>query len=176
MRFLSPKQVITPLKITPGQKVADFGCGKGSYVFELSDKVTNSGLVYAIDIHKALLLKIAKEAEVENITNVRTLWADLEQISGTGIESNSLDAIVISNVLFQISDKGSFVKEIIRTIKQNGQVLVIDWSMDNSIRYTSSDVAISEDSIKELFTEDTFELLQKVEAGDHHHGYIYRKI
>lgn len=176
MRFLSPQQVITPLKITPGQKVADFGCGSGHYVFDLSDKVTGSGLVYAIDLHKALLVRIAKEAEAKDINNIRTIWADLEQESDTGIEPNSLDVIVVSNILFQVSDKRSFINEVIRTIKKNGQVLVIDWSVDNTIRSTSPDLAVSEDLIKSLFTEDVFSLVQEVETGEHHHGYIYRKI
>jgi ubiquinone/menaquinone biosynthesis C-methylase UbiE len=178
MRFLSPKQVITPLHITPGQKVADFGCGSGHYIFELSEKVTGPGIVYAVDIHKALLVKIAKEAEERNLLNIRTVWADLEQAPIVEIEDSALDIILLSNVLFQVSDKTNLINEILRTLKSGGQVLVIDWKEDNTIRdlSKSKDDIISKETISNLFVEERFTLTQEVEAGYHHHGYIYRKI
>src|SRR5665648_474445 len=126
--FTNPEQNILHLGLKEGMRVADFGAGTGFYSKAASIKVGYSGKVYAIEVQKDLVKKLESELRHWGISNVECIWGDIEKRNGTKISDRSMDAVIVSNVLFQTEDKLGLIDEVKRVLKKNGQVLMVDWT------------------------------------------------
>lgn len=173
--FSDPKKNINKLNLKLGDTVADFGAGSGHYSMVLSEQVGESGRVYAVDIQKDLLSKIMNTAKAERKNNLELVWADLETKDGTHLQSNLVDAIVISNLLFQVKNKEAVIKEAERILKGAGKVLVVDWSGTTSGVGPTQEMLFTKDNAKKMFSNLGFELVEEIDAGQFHWGIIFRK-
>ena len=115
------------LGLREGMLVADFGTGSGHYAMEASQMVGNSGRVYAIDIQQARVKKVKNLATAEKRDNIDVLWGDIEQVGGTKLGDEAVDAVIIANDLFQVEEKNNVIIEARRILKPKGKVLVVDW-------------------------------------------------
>lgn len=174
MSFIQPDQTIKHLGLSAGKSVADIGAGTGHFTFIMSSLVGTEGNIYAVDIQKNLLEKIQKEAEEKNIRNIHTLWGDAENIGGTKLKAGAVDAVLISNVLFQTESKSGLVAEIKRILKKNGKVMVVDWSESFGGLGPDSLHVVPEHTAKSLFENNGFTLEKAFEAGAHHYGLVFR--
>ena len=176
MRFSNPEENILQFQIEPGSLVADFGAGGGGYTIHSARAVGESGKVYAIDIQQELLSRIKNNANKEGLENVEVVWGDIETLGGSGLKDNTVDAVIVSNILFLIKDKDGLVQEISRILRLNGKVLVVDWkdSFNGLGPKTESIVLLRE--VKKLFREHNFELKSEIQAGAHHYGAIFKRI
>ncbi len=173
--FSNPEKNIEQLGLTPGMKVADLGSGSGFYTIASARLVGTSGRVYSIDIQKDLLTRIKTEASKQKLLNVEIIWGDIEKIRGTRLSDSSIDAVIASNICFQVQEKDIFIKEIYRILKKNGQVLVIDWSDSfSNLGPIASDI-FTKEMAKKLFEEAGFKADKDFYAGDHHYGLIFKK-
>src|SRR3989344_3288517 len=107
--FADPKKNLEQFGIFPGMIIADLGSGSGFYSLEAGRMVGESGRVYSIDIQKALLTKIKKEANASHLSSVEVIWGDIEKVCGTRLKESSVDAAIASNILFHLSEKDTFV-------------------------------------------------------------------
>lgn len=170
-------KILTKLNIIENQKVAEFGCGNfGFFVFPLARLVGKNGRVYAIDILKEALREIKKQAEAENLKQIKPIWSDLEIFRATKIENSSLDTVTIINVLNQVQKKESVLKEATRLIKSGGKILVIDWQVNN---LPFGPKTTSKISIEEIIKEASnlgLKVIDKFEAGPYHYGLVLTKL
>jgi ubiquinone/menaquinone biosynthesis C-methylase UbiE len=97
--FANPEENIGRLHLKEGEKVADFGAGTGAYAIAAGKKVGGGGKVYAVEVQDTLLPRIANAAREAGLSNVKTLWGDIEEVGGTAIPDQSVDAVILSNVL-----------------------------------------------------------------------------
>jgi hypothetical protein len=65
----------------------------------LAKLVGNHGSVYAIDIIKSHLELVAKERDLHNLSQIKTVWSNLELVGATNIEPASLDASFFNKYL-----------------------------------------------------------------------------
>jgi len=172
--FAHPMRNVSILGIEPGMSVADFGAGSGAYVLAMAEQMANSGHIYAIDVQKDLLRRIHNESMRRGFTNVKIIWADLEQPKASKIKSGSLDFVLISNLLFQIEDKGAVLEEARRILKPGGRLAIIDWADSfNGMGPHKKDV-VAKDSILALAKEHGLDLIREFPAGAHHWGLILK--
>jgi ubiquinone/menaquinone biosynthesis C-methylase UbiE len=121
-------QILAKMDIGERQRVADLGCGNfGFFVFPLARLVGRSGRVYAVDILKDNLKEIKSAAEKENFSQIEIIWSDLEIFKATRIETESIDAATLINVLNQSTRRLEILKETARLLKTNGRLLIIEW-------------------------------------------------
>ena len=175
MSFVSPQQVIYELGLQPGMKVVDLGAGTGAYTIPAARLVTEAGKVYAIEVQRELLTRITSEAQDQGLTNIEILWGDIEHSGGTKLATGLADVVIIANVLFQLNNIKGLVAEIMRIVKNDGRVLVVDWA-DNKGIGPHPNMIVGEDKARELFTGGGLEFVKNVPAGDHHYGLIFKKI
>jgi len=93
----------------------------------LARTVTNTGIVYAVDVMKDVLENLNKICNLEGIQNVRTIWSDLEVYGATNISNEIVDIGFIVNTFFQTNKERDFLEEVLRMIKPGGKVMVVDW-------------------------------------------------
>lgn len=173
--FSNPKNNLEQFGLEKGMKVADLGVGAGFYALEAARIVDAEGRVFCVDVQKELVAGVKQAAEKEGQSNVEAIWGDIEKPEGTKIKEGSIDAIIVSNVLFQVEDKEGFVDEVARILKPNGKVLVVDWTESFGGMGPHKNQVVTEDQAKSLFTARGFVIDKKIDAGDHHYGFIVKK-
>lgn len=172
--FTNPEQNILHLSLTDGMRVADFGAGTGYYTKAASEKVGYSGKVYAIEVQKDLVKKLESEIKHWGLLNVECIWGDIERRGGTKIFDHSMDAVIISNVLFQAEDKFGLIDEAGRVLKTGGKILLIDWSDSFGGMGPKSESVITQSIAKELFEKRGFKFLENISTSIHHYGIIFK--
>src|SRR3989344_879260 len=172
--FSDPEKNISQFNLKEGMSVADLGAGAGFYTLAAA-RVVGEGKVYAVEVQRDLVNKIKSEAEKLHLNNIEIIWGNIEKIGGSKLSENSVDAVIASNVLFQITNKDSFLKEIKRILNSNGRVLFIDWSDSfNGLGPPQSNI-ITKIQAKEIFEQKGFIFEKDIDAGPHHYGIILRK-
>jgi ubiquinone/menaquinone biosynthesis C-methylase UbiE len=173
MAFAEPIKNLLELGLQIGQNVADFGAGSGAYTLPAA-RVVAPGKVYAIDIQPALLDKLRSSAEAVSLDNIEYLWGDLEEPHGSKLADGSVEAVIISNLFFQIERGYQVAIEARRILRPHGKVLCIDWSTEES-GLRPGRAALNHDSLLAIFTQAGFKLVKEFSAGDHHQGLLLRR-
>ncbi len=168
--FLTPDQLVRELYVKPGSKVADIGAGAGAYTIALARVVGDIGQVYALDIHRDALHTLASSLERQSILNVDVIWADIEK--EVPIEKYSLDAVVMSNVLFQLGNIPKALSNVATLLKPEGQLLVVDWSDSHKGIGPHPDHVVSESKAEEYVSKNGFRILKRLHAGDYHYAFL----
>lgn len=176
MSFASPEKNITLLGLSAGKSVADLGAGTGHYAFAAAKIIGAEGHVYAVDIQKDLLDRLHKEVEQKNIHNIDVVWGDIETVGGTKLKTDAVDAVIASNILFQVESKSGFIHEVKRILKKGGLVLVIDWAESFAGLGPDPQHVISEEITRNLFENNGFALEKTFDAGAHHYGLIFKNV
>ncbi len=107
--------------------VADLGAGTGHYSL-LAGEIASRGKVYAVELQKDFLTMIRNKITDARLNNIEIIWGNVEKRGGTKIADSVVDAVIASNILFQVEDKEQFIEEMKRILKPKGRVLLIDWS------------------------------------------------
>jgi len=75
---LPGQQAMDRLKLLPGQRVLDLGCGSGRTTLELASAVGPSGRVVGLDIAAEMLTRAQKRAAQAGAGNIKFLHADVQ--------------------------------------------------------------------------------------------------
>ncbi len=170
MSFLTPEHLVKELYLKPGDRVADIGCGTGVYTIALAHEVGAMGQVYAVDVHREALHTLAGTLDKRGIINVEMLWADIEK--SVSIDAYSLDAVVLSNILFQLENTDKALSLIAKLIKPEGQLLVVDWSASHGGLGPHGNHVVTEEKAITLVQSHGFRILKRLPAGDYHYAFV----
>jgi ubiquinone/menaquinone biosynthesis C-methylase UbiE len=173
MSFVSPSSVVTALTLMPGQKIVDFGCGSGVYIEIAQPLLSGSGLIYAVDINKELLKSIKRDAALRTGARVEVIWTDIDKSFELPIVEHSIDAIIFSNVLSLLKHKEFVFRETTRILKENGVILVVDWTKEQTLVSVSHDSSF--DLLVDLCSSSGYAQVRRIPAGDHHIAFIARR-
>lgn len=172
--FSSPEQNIEKVHIDPGMKIADLGSGTGFYSIAAAKLTGPSGRVYSVDVQKELLEKLKNESLNQRISNIETIWADLDEMNGTKLADNIIDRVIVANVLFQVENKENLIKEAKRILRPNGKLLFVDWTDSYGGLGPQPKDVMKPDVARVLFEDGGFEFEKDIEVGDHHYGFIFK--
>jgi len=176
-QFLKPQEVYEKIKIIEGMKVADLGCGNlGYFAIPAAKLVGKEGKVYAVDILKSVLDAVRSMAKLAGLTNLETIWADLEKVGSTKIPDSSVDVCLVVNVLFQNKKRKEILIEAARILKSGGKLAIIDWKKIGIPFGPPVENRIAPDLIKGWASELKLRLVEETEFGDYFWGLIFEKI
>ena len=113
-----PERTLRQMKLAKGQTVLDYGCGIGSFSTLMAGMVGDAGVVYALDIHPLAIRAVEKNIRKMGIANIRTIRSGRE----TGLSDESVDVVLLHDVLQMITDTDSLLRELHRVLK-SGSVL-----------------------------------------------------
>jgi len=116
-------EVLRRTGVRQKQTVLDFGCGSGVFSIASASVVGNRGKVYALDMRPAALERLKEEANRKGLANIETILFDNSKVS-TLLGSESVDVILLYDVLQEISDQRLLLKELHRVLKQDGVLSV----------------------------------------------------
>ena len=121
---IDPQRLIALIPIRPHETLADIGCGAGDLAIPLA-KYVFDGKVYAVDTDPEALKQTTERALEIRLGNVHTV---LSKPTKVPLDSESLDGIVLANVLHEASRPGSLLKEVARMLRPGGWAAVIEWA------------------------------------------------
>ena len=171
--FINPEKCVAQLGLKEGMKVVDFGAGTGMYSKAASFYVGHTGKIFAIEVQKELVRKLESDIKEWKIKNIDCIWGDVETKGGTKISDNFVDAVIVSNVFFQVEDKLGLIDEAKRILKKGGLLLLVDWEDSTNIA-PSVRKLISSKKALELFESRDFKFVENILTGEHHYGIIFR--
>ena len=172
--FVNPTVAIRQLDLMEGMRVADFGAGLGIYSKAASQRVGTTGKVYAVEVQKDLLKRLESELKEEGIKNIDCIWGDIEKVGGTKIAESSMNAVIISNVLFQVGDRLGLIDEAKRILKKGGFVLLLDWREPFGGMGPSPHHVVTEQTAKDLFIKRGFTYVKNISSSEHQYGIIFK--
>lgn len=173
--FLNPEKVVEEWDVRPGDVIADFGCGAGFFSIPLGKRVGSNGRVYALDIRPEALEAVQAKIKLYHLYNIEPSRADLERERGSGIKSETIDKVIIANILFQAENKKNISEEAHRILKPGGIAIVVEWNDNGAKAGPILPNHPHQDELQNMFKETGFSLAKKFNAGTHHYGLIFKK-
>ena len=174
--LIDPHPIFEKINLSSGMRVADFGCGRtGHFVFPASRVVGESGIVYAIDIIKDILVSIESRIKSEGFFNVHTVWGDIERVGKVVIPEKSLDACFFVNVLHLLKEKQNSLKEAMRLLKNNGFLVLIDWKKRIGPLGPSDADMVNKEEVINMLKELGLDFNGELDNNEYHYTIIGRK-
>ena len=118
--FIPRSKILSEIDIKRGFVILDYGCGPGSYSVVAARLVGETGKVYALDIHPLAIEKVKTAASKKGLTNVETIQSD----GATGLDSESVDVVLLCDILHHLSERDAVLKELYRVLKPKGKVFL----------------------------------------------------
>lgn len=176
--FSDPIKIIEQFNFSTDHTIADFGAGNGAYSLALarSHRGDFSSTIYAIDVIQDMLTKLKAVATQEGLPNIKVIWGDIEDEKGSRLRNESIDMVLIANTLFQVEDKHSVIKEALRVLKTDGRLVIIDWSESFGNIGPKEEAVLPYDRAKTIVEAHGLVFDKKIDVGEHHYGFISRKL
>jgi ubiquinone/menaquinone biosynthesis C-methylase UbiE len=119
------REILREANIEPGFRVLDYGCGPGGYVPGAAELVGESGKVYALDMHPLAIQRVQNIASNRRLTNVETIHSNCQ----TGLPANSVDVVLLYDILHMLSDPQAILMELHRVLRNGGTLSLNDHHM-----------------------------------------------
>lgn len=118
------RKTIERLKLAPGARILDAGCGSGASAIPAGEAVGSAGHVIGIDLAERLLALGRDKAQRSNLQNVEFRLADME---ASGFPDASFDAVVCVFAVFFVPDMTRLVRELWRMVRPRGLLAITTW-------------------------------------------------
>lgn len=174
--LLNPNALLERVGLRAGMHVADLGCGAtGHYIVPAACIVGAEGRAYAVDIQKSALAATESRAKLDGVTNITSVWSDIERLGATRIPAGTLDIAMIVNTLHLTTDHNQAVAEAARLTKSGGTVLIIEWKTDATAIGPPAVKRIGKEIIRAAAKTAGLAEREEFEAGPYHYGLAFTK-
>jgi SAM-dependent methyltransferase len=121
--FVGREALIRRLRLAPGMRVLDEGCGPGRLSVPLARAVGPDGEVVALDGQQAMLEKLERRIADEGLENVRMVRAGLGE--GALVEGG-FDRVLLAMVLGEVRDRAAATRELHAALVPGGILSVTE--------------------------------------------------
>jgi SAM-dependent methyltransferase len=120
---LKTDEVVSRLKLEPGDTVADIGAGTGVFSRPLARAVSPTGTLFAVEVDQELLVHISEQAKREDIENIQTVLGEFED---PNLPTREVDLAFFHDVLHHIENRQAYLKTLASYLKPEGRIVVIE--------------------------------------------------
>jgi len=131
-------------------------------------------MVYALDIQEEPLSALRGRAQAEGLNNFKEVRCELEEPNGSTLQDDSLDIVVVSNILFQAESREAMLKEARRITKSKGKIVIIDWKKDSP--FGPIEKRVTPDELHKIAVKLNLKKKKDLDTGTYHWGVVYEKI
>lgn len=127
-RYQQPDQVLEALGLKPGMAIADLGSGSGYFTRRFAQAVTDSGIVYAVDVEPEMLAYV-KDSLVRLAIPYRVEFI-LAKPDRPQLPLSSVDLIFVCNTMHHLEHRTQYFAEAKPALKPGGRMAIIDFYPD----------------------------------------------
>lgn len=118
-----PEKIIDAIGLKKGMVIGDIGAGTGRLAFWFSERVGETGRVYANDIDNEALNTLKSRCKKYNIRNITTIVGEVEDPL---LPEKSLDIAFMINVYHHLDKPIPLVKNIMPSLKPDGILAIVE--------------------------------------------------
>lgn len=122
--YQKPHEVLTALKLKPGEAIADIGAGSGYFTFRLANHVGAKGKVYAVDVNPDMIRHINRRIRDLKTNNVVSVLADPDDPL---LREQSVDRFFICDVWHHVESPSKYLSVMKKVLKPGGEIVMIDF-------------------------------------------------
>lgn len=120
---LQINRVMDLLKIEPGKNVADIGAGSGWFTVRAARRVSDSGVVYAVDINPEAISYIDQRAQKEQLHNIKTVLGREDQ---SPLPAGQIDAVLMLKTYHEIAKPVALLRNLRTALRPGARIGIID--------------------------------------------------
>lgn len=120
---LQLNRVMEMLGVEPGKSVADIGAGSGWFTVRAARRVTDSGIVYAVDINREAIDYIERRVEREQLHNVKTV---LSSPDNPGLPATSVDSVLLLKTYHEVAQPVALLSNLRPALRPGARLGIID--------------------------------------------------
>lgn len=127
-RYQKPIEVIEALKLKPGMAVADLGSGSGYFTRRFVEAVTETGMVYAVDVEPEMLAYVK-----ESIVHMHVPYTAefiLARPDSPKLPYESVDLIFVCNTIHHLEERSKYFRDLRSSLKPGARISIIDFYPD----------------------------------------------
>jgi SAM-dependent methyltransferase len=140
---LQINRVMDILGITPGKNVADIGAGSGWFTVRAARRVTDRGVVFAVDINPEAIRYVDQRVRKENLHNVKTI---LSKTDDPGLPANQIDSVLLLKTYHEVDKPVVLLRNLRPSLRPGAKVGIIDRNGNGENHGISPDIVIREAS------------------------------
>ena len=122
--YQKPHEVLSALRLKPGEAIADIGAGSGYFTFRLSHFVGEKGKIYAVDVSPDMILYINRRMRDLKVNNVISILADPDDPL---LPDRAVNRFFFSESWHHIENQTKYLALMKRMLKPGGEVVMIDF-------------------------------------------------
>jgi len=156
-----PAQVIDALRLKRGMSVADIGSGSGYFTRRFVEAVTETGMVYAIDVEPEALKYV--EASLLHMHRTYTAEFILARPDNPKLPVESVDLIFLCNTFHHLEDRTTYFRNVKPALKTGGRVAIVDFYHDErsgELGFPKRHL-VARDTVLEAFTAAGYRLINE---------------
>jgi ubiquinone/menaquinone biosynthesis C-methylase UbiE len=127
-RYQKPSQVIEALRLKPGMAVADLGSGSGYFTRRFVEAVTETGMVYAVDVEPEMLVYVK-----ESVIHMHTAFTAefiLARPDSPKLPFDSVDLLFVCNTIHHLEERSKYFRDLRSSLKPGARIAIIDFYPD----------------------------------------------
>ena len=122
--FQNPKKILGPY-VKPGDTVIDLGCGPGYFSVDMAEMVGDRGRVFAVDLQKEMLAKVARKAALKSLDRIIHTHQCTQADIGLDTELQA-DFILAYYMVHETLDRERFLSQVNGLLSPAGRFLIVE--------------------------------------------------
>src|SRR5262245_40210871 len=121
-------KLLPPLKIKPGDHVADIGAGSGYYSLKLANIVGDKGKVYATDVQPEMVAIIRAKMKKQGVKNIDPiLCTELDP----KLPASAIDLIFMVDVYHEMAYPYEVMEKLLAALKPGGRLVFVEFRLED---------------------------------------------
>jgi predicted methyltransferase len=156
--YQKPHEVLTALRLKPGEVIADIGAGSGYFTFRFSHFVGEKGKVYAVDVSPDMILHINRRIRELKVTNVISILSDPDDPL---LADRSVNRFFFSDSWHHIENQTKYLSLVKRMLKPGGEVVMVDFHKKETPVGPPLEMRIARDDLIKQMEKNGFRLAKE---------------